>query len=113
MLMRYHWGLGIGHTYSHASPTIRIDSDSAYQSPRQPPSNINTGYQSNHVTCEFDDLEHLDAELELGEVEFEPPSPVESDLDSDSDDLDSILDDCADLDGWEDLDRRALDGYEF
>ena len=24
MLMRYHWGLGIGHTYSHDSPTNSV-----------------------------------------------------------------------------------------
>lgn len=28
MLMRYHWGIGIGHIYSHDSPTASADDSS-------------------------------------------------------------------------------------
>lgn len=107
MVMRYYWGLGIGHAYSHATPMTLINSDSVFHSAPQSPSS-NGDLNSDHVAKEFYDLEH-DTEL-LSELEFEPPSPVGSDSETDSD---SVLDDYADLDGWDDLDQGALDGYEF
>lgn len=105
MVMRYYWGLGIGHAYSHATPMTLTNIDSGFHSAPQPPSSNDV----EHVAKEFDDLEH-DAEL-LSEIDFEPPSPVGSESETDSDSV--LVDDYADLDGWDDLDQGALDGYEF
>lgn len=115
MMMRYHWGLGIGHTYSHSTSPIRSNPDSEHRnfirhSPQQFSGNETTNY-ANDAEYKFDDLEHLiDPESEL---EFEHLSSVGSDLESDSE-SESVWEDYADLDGWGDLDNAdAVNGYEF
>lgn len=49
MLLRYHWGLGVGHTYSHTQDSV--------------PHSMAT--RTPHTSQgELDDLEHIDSELD-------------------------------------------------
>lgn len=46
MLMRFHWGLGVGHTYAHSSP---CQNSSVYKKwPKNPPSPCENQDDSSH-----------------------------------------------------------------
>lgn len=102
MVMRYHFGLGIGHAYSHTQPPC--------------PSGCITESHN-----DLDDLERLTDSLESEHADFESvtSSPGGSDLESDEEcgelNSESVLGDYADLDGWDDTDMVALNlnEYEF
>ena len=105
MLMRYHWGLGIGHAYVHttvASPNSK--SHSSFPSSEPPNS-------SKHDTdnCRHDKINEGDIADESELLEFEPDSESGSESHSD---LESVLGDHADMYGWgSDLDGSGH--YEF
>lgn len=99
MLMRYHFGLGIGHIYSHTQPSC--------------PSGSITESRNN-------DSEHLSNSLESGHADFESVtsssdrSDPESDEEHEELDSESILGDYADMDGWDGTDSDAvMNEYEF
>jgi hypothetical protein len=99
MLMRYHWGLGIGHAYSHIQPALARN-----VLPQRP--NFNAGERtsraddlsSNWPTYYLDESE---AEEAGSDSESEPECREESE---------STLGDYADIDGWDDF---TFDEYEF
>lgn len=108
--MRYHWGLGIGHTYSHHDRPVSI----SQISPDSPADCRNTCHSSYSSTQMGDHTGHTEDKVDDSgystDPESEAPSPAGSDLDSESE---SILGDFADIDGWDDLDLGACHGYEF
>ena len=101
--MRYHWGLGIGHTYSHNSST---DSQFRTSHCSQPPHHV--AQDNMHEGNEDESLvDGMQTELDL-ELEVEPEdSDSESETQSESE---SVLGDHVDMYG-SDLDEMS--GYEF
>lgn len=115
--MRYHWGLGIGHTYSHATSIAAINSESELlntRSPRQPssPGQHDAGDQTSRVDDKTNGSEH-DLESE-SESEIFDDSSDESQVDFESE-SESVLADYVDMDGWDNVcaDSDAFGGYEF
>ena len=105
MLMRYHWGLGIGHTYSHNSPAASQFCRTSQCS--LPPYHVTQDHidEKNGGESLADDLQ---TESDFNELEFEPEgsdSGIESQSESES-----ILGDRADMYG---LDCNEMSGYEF
>ena len=87
MLIRYHWGLGIGHTYSHITAPIQSQFHSIVQPPQA----------SKLDTAKDEDLAGImRTELDL-DSDFEPEgSEPDSEFQSDSE---SVLGDQVDMDG--------------
>lgn len=77
MVMRYHYGLGIGHTYSHARPVSMTPS--AHQ-----PHPTNTEDDASHVDDSEHSTESLEFESERSDLEPDEESGRESDSDSES-----------------------------
>lgn len=119
--MRYHWGLGIGHTYSHTQSTLMIQTHTEADNPgSQLPQKASSGNLEFKAvgghTSHNDDLpECLANSLESGEFDSHPlitdrfssdsdesdwdyDLPVEAELDSESE---LVLGDDADIDGWD------------
>ena len=88
MLIRYHWGLGIGHTYSHTSAPIQSQSHSVFQ-PLQA-SKLHTFKDEDLAEITWTELD-LDSDLEL--EGSEPNSEFQSDSES-------ILGDQVDMYGY-------------
>lgn len=124
--MRYHWGMGIGHPYSHADGTsttlMRSDSTEIHAASSQPTqqsqsstkhkAGAHTNDPDNKVDESDRDSEYLsDPELDLGGV-GSGPLGTEAGPDSESE-AESVAEDYVDLDGWDDFDLGALNGYEF
>ena len=102
--MRYHWGFGIGHTYSHNSST-----DSRFRTPQrsQTPHHVMQDYVDENNEGESSANE-MQTELDLIELEFEPEdSDSENGTQSESE---SILGDRVDMYG---SDCDEMSGYEF
>ena len=118
MIMRYHWGLSIGHTYLHIQPvsmTCWEADKSVSLLPQQP--NHDSDMLADDRTSHIDDLGHLDDSLESSKFEFDPRSLNldESDCDSNNDsdkESDSVLGDYVDMDGWDNADN-SLEEYKF
>lgn len=107
MIMRYHFGLGIGHMYSHTQPVPTTPP------PQQPcPSECT---MESHIN----ELEHPTDSLQSEPADFEsvPSSPNGSDLESDEEcvesESDSILGDYVDMDGWDGAEVVTFNEYEF
>lgn len=113
MVMRYHYGFGIGHTYSHTQPASMI------------PSAQQQAYQERNCDGmdDEDDANHTDGskrpadtlEIEFDELESDEPSSStgsdsEPDDESGDSDTESILGDYADMDGDAGC---TFDEYEF
>ena len=106
MLMRYHWGLGIGHSYSHMA--VSPDSRSC-STLRQPCSGRDGTEDYRFCTDEGEDLNVTGMQIEQdSEFEFEPED-YEPSIESQSDVESSILGDNVDMYGPHGLD--ALDEY--
>lgn len=99
--MHYHWGLGIGHTYSHNSST---SSQFCTSQCSQPPHDVTQDYID-----ERNGGESLAADGELDfELKFEPEG---SDSGSESQsESESVVGDHVDMYG---LDLDEMSGYEF
>ena len=110
MLMRYHWGLGIGHQYAHT--TASIDSQFSSHSPKSHPNGRDMedyGHLADEVNEENDSA--ADA-TPTAELDLEPESELDSEIDEQSD-SESILGDHVDMYGWDlDLDP-STEFYEF
>ena len=107
MLMRYHWGLGIGHAYSH---TAFSTNSQPCSTPQQSRSNRDDT-ENYRLCCANDEGENLTfagmQTEEDSELEFEPDDS-ESSIESQSD-SESILGDHIDMYGPCGLD--AMDEY--
>ena len=106
MLMCYHWGLSIGHTYTHAASSTNSHSTFQWSQPPHSSRHINLqdfGHQSNDEVIEGEELIGS-TQVELDRLESEVDS-ASSESQSDSA---SVLGDDVDLYG-SDLD--VLDGY--
>ena len=104
MLICYHWGLGVGHTYLHNS---LIDSQFRTSQRSQPPHHVTQDYvdENNEGESLADGME---TELDLIEPEFEPEdSDSENGTQSESE---SILGDHVDMYGSY---CDEVSGYEF
>lgn len=63
MLMRYHWGLGVGHTYSHVRDNDANEANSTQASSQGLYScsstlNVEAALGTSQVSQRFDDLDH-------------------------------------------------------
>ena len=124
MLMRYHWGLSIRHTYTHAASSTNSRSTFQWSQPPHSSRHVNSqdfGHQSNDEVIEGEELigstqvelDGLESEVDSASSESEVDSASsESEVDSASSesqsDSASVLGDDVDLYG-SDLD--VLDGY--
>lgn len=110
MAMRYHFGLGIGHTYSHA----HLDLVSTAVSSQRPHSN-NMGDDASHVADSERMPESLESEPSDIESDSSSPDGSDSELDerSEESDSESALGNYVDMDGWNDVDMDLLNRYEF
>ena len=109
MFMRYHWGLSIGHTYTHATSSTNSRSTSQwFQSPQSSSRHVSSqdfGHQNDEVTEDEELVDSIQVELDGFESE------VDSESNESQSDSESVLGDDVDLYG-SDLD--VLDGcYEF
>ena len=105
MVMHYHWGLGIGHTYAHATASTESQFHSTSQWP-QPLHSQHDMEDCRHVNDEInEDRDLANTELDF-DLEFEPGSESGEQSESDSE---SILGDLVDMYGYPAKD--AL--YEF
>ena len=106
MLMRYHWGLSVGHTYTHAAASTNSRSTSQwFQSPHSsgPVNSQDFGHQINDEVTEGEDLVG-GTQVELDGLKSEVDSePSESQSDSES-----VLED--DMDMYS-LDLDVPNGY--
>lgn len=66
MVLRYHWGFGVGHTYCHTQDSV---AHSITWTPRTPPTRSG-----------FDDLEHVNSELDTFDVVSHAPLDGFADL---------------------------------
>lgn len=108
MIMRYHWGLAVGHVYTHGRTAALIISSTE----TQPPS-------SSTVECDVEEeIEsadpgppHLRLNYESGSDDLDFGFENRQDDDLDDDDLDGDLDD---VDVFSDDELIAMDGtYGF
>ena len=79
MLMRYHWGLGIGHQYAHT--TASVNSQSFSPSPSHSNGSAMEDYRN--LTDEVNEGDHSAVEQDL-EAEAEPDSGLDEKSDSES-----------------------------
>ena len=108
MLMRYHWGTGIGHTYSHAGgtpvPEVTVsdglEEDPEHEPPTEGPPGLDARWAETEETPQPQQLSDGDPELGLEERENE-------DLGDASDTSDARLGEHSD-DGWDDETFAAL-----
>jgi len=102
MLMRYHWGLGIGHMYSHMTAPVQSQVDSISQW-SQPP-------QASTLDADEDE----DSETTQTELNFDSEFESEgSEAGSESQSgLESVLGDHVDMYGCG-SNPAAFGGYEF
>ena len=108
MLMRYHWGLGIGHQYAH-STTISMDSQCS-SSPESHPTGRNI---ENYKHLVDEDNEGDDNIPAADSLDFESESEPDSEFDEQSG-SESILGDHADMYGWGGLGLDpSTELYEF
>ena len=91
MLMRYHWGLGIGHQYAHTTASIEISSQSH--------SNGRDMEDYRHFADEVNGDNDSAAATPTVELDLEPESEPDSESDEQSD-SESILGDHVDMYGW-------------
>jgi hypothetical protein len=97
MLMRYHWGLGVGHTYSHSdAPTplvaARLSSFPSAQAtlPSEIEASVHSDKQPAPSTNGVDETDQSDGETESDNSELhlsdqeDTPLDAESDLESES-----------------------------
>lgn len=100
LLMRYHWGLGIGHLHCTPTSLKKLDAHEALQWLHEP----------NDITHSGDNVGHLgdNGVSDLGELEM---GNEDLDLDLDGwDDVGSGASDSEDVDGedfqWDELDQE-------
>ena len=99
MLMRYHWGLGIGHQYAHTTASVNLQSFSPSLS------------HSNGRAVE--DYRNLTDEVIEGDHSADSTLAVELDLEPEAEpDSESALGDHVDMYRCQDLDPSA-EFYEF
>jgi len=89
MLIRYHWGLGIGHTYSHTTAPIQ----SRFHSVFQPPQANKLDTVNDEGLAEITQTEKLDLDADFELEGSEPDSEFQSESES-------ILGDHVDMYGW-------------
>ena len=101
MLMRYHWGLGIGHQYAHTTASIESQFSSH-------------SLKSHSNGRDMEDYRHLADEVNEDNDSVADATPtVEPDSESDEQsDSESILGDHVDMYGGPDLDP-STEFYEF
>ena len=106
MLMRYHWGLSIGHTYTHATSSTNSRSTSQWFQPPHSSRHVNLQDFGHQIRDEVTESKGLigSTQVELDGLESEVDS-ASSESQSDSE---SVFGDDVDLYG-SDLD--VLDGY--
>lgn len=104
MAMRYHFGLGIGHTYSHEHM--------GSTTPLPHPSEGNMEDEGDDLCGPSDSLqsELNDSESDRSSADGSDSEPDEGSGKSDSE---SILGEYVDMDGWNDADMDTFDEYEF
>ena len=107
MLMHYHWGLGIGHTYSHiASTNLPFHSASQYSQWSYSSKDGTGDYRhGNEMNEEWADGSQTELDKSESDREGSEPDSVASQSDSDS-----TLGDHVDMYG---SDFDALSRYEF
>lgn len=129
--MRYHWGLGIGHTYSHISsqkypasskaptedsvnPLEDIDSDSDSELPEcllPDTQDLPVNSDGNTLQDEYnDDLEERDSEPEDQDVDVDATGSQVGESESAAGSEDAF-DGCSDFNGDEDDDLELYDTY--
>ena len=108
MFMRYHWGLGIGHQYTHS--TVSTDSQFHSASPKPCPTSHDIEISKYHFDDEIKEGDDLADSTRTLELDFEPESG-ESDQSSD---LESVLGDHVDMYGCSpDMETSTAEYYEF
>ena len=109
MLMRYHWGLGIGHRYAHT--TASIDSQLSSPSPKFH-SNGHDMEDYRHLADEVNEGDDSADNTPIVELDFEPESEPDSEVNEQSD-SESILGDHVDMYGWGPGLDPSAEFYEF
>ena len=107
MLMRYHWGLGIGHQYAHTTASVNSQSFS----PSLSHSNGRAMEDYRNLTDEVIEGDHSADSTPAVELDLKPEAEPDSELDEKSD-SESALGDHVDMYGCQDLDPSA-EFYEF
>jgi hypothetical protein len=112
MLMRYHWGLGIGHTYSHTAASTDCQFRSISPWPQPPHSSRHMEDSGNHPGDETNESEDL-ADSTQTELDFELEFEPDSESSGSQSDSESVLGDHVDMYGWDNLNLDANGYYQF